>query len=285
MKQKTCFVLPPETFQTLCSNFALFSSLFKVIAGRIIPSSSSTSFGHRPYVPRSQCITGQVTYNDVSASVAALSPLSSRPFHLPSLACFVGASDVLSPFLTVRETLLFAGACLLPIPNAAYLASSHFAALCHSSSTPLYSSLLSRLLPAPLPSSASTSSSRDLPSHHHLLRPSLRRALANHRTDLILSLLHLNSCQHTRVGDVSSRGISGGERRRVSLGEALMGDYAVTCFDEVNKGEKRDRDRGAACAKCFREIYIDVVASRYTKKDSVHNLHFEFSLKYTSLSQ
>jgi hypothetical protein len=51
---------------------------------------------------------------------------------------------------------------------------------------------------------------------------------------LILLLLGLSACEHTLVGNATTRGISGGERRRLSLGEALMGDYAVTCFDEVS---------------------------------------------------
>lgn len=62
----------------------------------------------------------------------------------------------------------------------------------------------------------------------------------------------------------------------MSLEEALMGDYAVTCFDEVNKGEKRDRDRGAACAKCFREIYIYVDCKQIYKK----GLRAQFSLLF-----
>jgi hypothetical protein len=53
--------------------------------------------------------------------------------------------------------------------------------------------------------------------------------------EMVLSLLNLTSCRHTRVGDAVNRGISGGERRRLSLGEALMGDHAVTCFDEVRR--------------------------------------------------
>lgn len=207
-------------------------------------SSDSLSFTSSclPRHPLNQNCTGQVTYNNISASLPPLLSTSSGSCHIPALACFVGAADVLSPFLTVRETLLFAGACLLPIPTAAYLASSYFKSLCQSSSYSLHPSFRSSLLSIPPFSSHSClRPSTPSPSQRHiLLKPSVRRAFAAHRTDLILSLLHLTSCQHTRVGSVSSRGISGGERRRLSLGEALMGDFAVTCFDEVHETFRRE---------------------------------------------
>ena len=142
----------------------------------------------------------------------------------------MGAADVHSPFLTVEETLVFAGACLLPIPTPAYLASPHFKRLFGSSAGLSYS-LVSQLLfhAASCPSSLRS-------SQHHLLRhPSFRRAFAAHRTDLVISLLSLSTCRHVRVGNLPTSGITAEERRRLSIGEALMGDYSVICFDEVRE--------------------------------------------------
>lgn len=52
----------------------------------------------------------------------------------------------------------------------------------------------------------------------------------------LLALLGLNATRHTFVGDARIRGISGGERKRVSLAEAWIARAAVTCFDNPTLG-------------------------------------------------
>ena len=42
-------------------------------------------------------------------------------------------------------------------------------------------------------------------------------------------------CAH-RVGDESLRGVSGGERKRVTTAEVLCGPACVLCMDEVSTG-------------------------------------------------
>eukprot|EP00808_Paulinella_micropora_P013403 g48123.t1 len=60
--------------------------------------------------------------------------------------------------------------------------------------------------------------------------------IAMMRTELVLHLLGLTGCADTVVGDALLRGVSGGERRRVTLGELLVGGQSVFCCDEISSG-------------------------------------------------
>lgn len=52
------------------------------------------------------------------------------------------------------------------------------------------------------------------------------------QVDDVIAELRLRQCAHTRVGNDYVRGVSGGERRRVSIAVQLL----------WNPGEKRERD-------------------------------------------
>ncbi|KAF0720517.1 Aste57867_236 [Aphanomyces stellatus] len=55
-------------------------------------------------------------------------------------------------------------------------------------------------------------------------------------TAAIINMLGLDGCQHTLVGDDFVRGVSGGQRRRVSLGEMLTGQSPILLLDEYTTG-------------------------------------------------
>jgi len=57
-----------------------------------------------------------------------------------------------------------------------------------------------------------------------------------HYPDVVLHTLGLDSCQHTIVGNGMHRGISGGEKRRVTTGEMEFGMKYVTLMDDVSTG-------------------------------------------------
>lgn len=176
-------------------------------------------------------MTGQITYTNATAS-SPFSSIYSTPFHLPALAYYPGPIDIHSPFLTVRETLLFAGACLFSGLHVARLPPSYLGTCSY-----LFSSSRSPSLLSHLPFASPSLRAKDLSSSQlrNFVHPSFRQNFVTHRADLILSLLSLTSCQHALVGDISRQGISTGERRRLSLGETLMGNYSITCFDKVRR--------------------------------------------------
>lgn len=53
---------------------------------------------------------------------------------------------------------------------------------------------------------------------------------------LTLQLLSLVDCADTVVGDGMLRGISGGERKRVTSGEIMVGPSKVLFMDEISTG-------------------------------------------------
>uniref|UniRef100_A0A7S1TP17 ABC transporter domain-containing protein n=1 Tax=Phaeomonas parva TaxID=124430 RepID=A0A7S1TP17_9STRA len=56
------------------------------------------------------------------------------------------------------------------------------------------------------------------------------------RVDNIINFLGLQSCEDTIVGDDLLRGVSGGQKRRVTTGEMLAGDFNVILADEISTG-------------------------------------------------
>ncbi|KAF1325153.1 Pleiotropic drug resistance protein abc superfamily, partial [Globisporangium splendens] len=64
-------------------------------------------------------------------------------------------------------------------------------------------------------------------------QPEKLREVARLRTDVILHILGLTKCADTCVGDALLRGVSGGERKRVTIGEMLVGGQSVFLCDEM----------------------------------------------------
>lgn len=53
------------------------------------------------------------------------------------------------------------------------------------------------------------------------------------RVDEIISSLKLEKCQNTKVGNALEKGISGGEKRRVSIGVELISDPSILFLDGI----------------------------------------------------
>lgn len=58
----------------------------------------------------------------------------------------------------------------------------------------------------------------------------------NFTENLTIDGMDLTQCADTFVGDSNVRGISGGQRRRVTVGEMMQGANAVACADEFSTG-------------------------------------------------
>lgn len=59
---------------------------------------------------------------------------------------------------------------------------------------------------------------------------------AEHRVDRVLKLLSLTNCANTLVGNELVRGVSGGEKKRVTIAEALVSNSRLLCLDEISTG-------------------------------------------------
>ncbi|KAF1334122.1 Abc transporter g family member 31, partial [Globisporangium splendens] len=62
------------------------------------------------------------------------------------------------------------------------------------------------------------------------------QAMFAHYPEVIIEQLGLQKCQDTIVGDAMLRGVSGGERKRVTTGEMEFGMKYVTLMDEISTG-------------------------------------------------
>ena len=59
---------------------------------------------------------------------------------------------------------------------------------------------------------------------------------AERRVQEVLDLLHLHACADTIVGNDLLRGISGGEKKRVTVGEGLITNARFLALDEISTG-------------------------------------------------
>ncbi|POM78991.1 ABC transporter [Phytophthora palmivora] len=62
------------------------------------------------------------------------------------------------------------------------------------------------------------------------------KAIFEHYPEVITHQLGLQNCQDTIVGDAMVRGVSGGERKRVTTGEMEFGMKFVSLMDEISTG-------------------------------------------------
>ncbi|KAL3665728.1 hypothetical protein V7S43_009161 [Phytophthora oleae] len=62
------------------------------------------------------------------------------------------------------------------------------------------------------------------------------RAISTHYPDIVVQQFGLQNCQDTIVGDAMTRGVSGGERKRVTTAEMEFGMKNVTLMDEISTG-------------------------------------------------
>ncbi|KAJ1859647.1 hypothetical protein LPJ73_001752, partial [Coemansia sp. RSA 2703] len=58
----------------------------------------------------------------------------------------------------------------------------------------------------------------------------------NERVAAVIRQLRLEAARNTRIGDAATRGVSGGERKRVSIGTELLTDPRLLFLDEPTSG-------------------------------------------------
>jgi len=63
-----------------------------------------------------------------------------------------------------------------------------------------------------------------------------RKQYAKHMTEVMMAVFGLSHTFNTRVGNDFVRGVSGGERKRVSIAEAALGGSPLQCWDNSTRG-------------------------------------------------
>uniref|UniRef100_K3W805 ABC transporter domain-containing protein n=1 Tax=Globisporangium ultimum (strain ATCC 200006 / CBS 805.95 / DAOM BR144) TaxID=431595 RepID=K3W805_GLOUD len=121
--------------------------------------------------------------------------------RLPQFAAYTTQRDKHYPVLSVKETLEFAHAC-----SGGEL-------------TKRGEELLSKGTP-----------------EENLAALEATKAMFAHYPDVVIQQLGLENCMNTIVGDTMTRGVSGGERKRVRTGEMEFGMKYMTFMDEISTG-------------------------------------------------
>ncbi|SMR55815.1 unnamed protein product [Zymoseptoria tritici ST99CH_1E4] len=90
--------------------------------------------------------------------------------------------------------------------------------------------------------------------------------------ELLLRLFRIESIRNTLIGNAVVRGISGGERRRLSVAEALLSGANVLCFDDLTRG--LDAATALHCVQCLRSVVdayrLTIFASLSAASDTIY---------------
>ncbi|GMI91873.1 pleiotropic drug resistance 12, ATP-binding cassette G40, PLEIOTROPIC DRUG RESISTANCE 12 [Hibiscus trionum] len=145
--------------------------------------------------------SGRVTYNGHEMD----------DFVAQRIAAYIGQNDIHIPELTVRETIAFSARCQGVGPRYEMLAE------------------LARREKA-----ANIEPDPDIDVF--LKAASIEGQETSVITDYIIKILGLEICADTLVGDEMIRGVSGGQRKRVTTGEMLASPAKLLLMDEVSTG-------------------------------------------------
>lgn len=63
-----------------------------------------------------------------------------------------------------------------------------------------------------------------------------REHYATHLRDVVMAVFGISHTIHTKVGNDFVRGVSGGERKRVSIAEVILGQSPIQCWDNSTRG-------------------------------------------------
>ncbi|KGN47083.1 ABC transporter G family member 31 [Cucumis sativus] len=169
--------------------------------------------------------TGNITYNGHHL----------KEFCVQRTSAYISQSDNHLAELTVRETLDFAARC----QGASEAFSEYIKELTHVEKE-------KRIRPSPDIDAFMKASSVGGKKHSVL-------------TDYILKVLGLDVCSETLVGSDMVRGVSGGQRKRVTSGEMIVGPRKTLFMDEISTG--LDSSTTFQIVKCLRNFVHQMEAT------------------------
>jgi len=101
-------------------------------------------------------------------------------------------------------------------------------------------------------------------------------------SDLAMTVFGLKHTRDTYVGDAVIRGISGGEKKRVSIAEAMMARAKVTAFDNTTRGldSSTALEFGNALRNSTDSFKYTTVASLYQASENLYSLFDKVCIIY-----
>lgn len=71
---------------------------------------------------------------------------------------------------------------------------------------------------------------------HQRIRDIPRKTFSNHMAQVVMAVFGLSHTKNTKVGNDFIRGVSGGERKRVSIAEMALAGSPIGCWDNSTRG-------------------------------------------------
>ena len=236
-----------------------------------------------------------LAWHSLSVDVPAAVPSSSSSSPALSRRCQLCSRAASAPAQQQRRILSSAQGTLSPGELVAVLGSSG------CGKTTLLSCLAGRLRPsegsvslngAPLPSSNSLVAfiqqedlflphltvSEHLRFQARLRLPLLSRAAAEARAEQLLQRLGLSACAHSLIGSaegggLAGRGISGGERKRLSIASALISSPSLILCDEPTSGlDSANAENAISALKELAAAGRSIVATIHSPSSFVFSL-------------
>ena len=101
-----------------------------------------------------------------------------------------------------------------------------------------------------------------------------RDQYATELTNLLSTIFGLKTAQKTRVGDANLRGVSGGEKKRVSITEALAARCLLSCWDNSTRGldSSTALEFGRALRVATDLAQITTIVSIYQASENLYEL-------------
>ena len=184
-----------------------------------------------------KALSGQISLSKLQGEIRYNGEIPDpKKFLVPKLVSYVAQTDLHAPALTVFETFEFAWKCTTGGHHAYGVAKdADCAEILNDADKDLnrvrrglwgLNLLIYRI--------ALRTSLKYVCAH--LIHPFVCIRVVTVKVKNVLTLLGLNGCANTVVGEGSLRGVSGGEKRRVTVGEIMMTPTRVKCFDAITNG-------------------------------------------------